>query len=73
MISEPLLGLLLLADPRLAFFEVFKTALLLLGIFFSTLDGVEAPFMEIPTLLVEDDEGEHELFQVVVSMVSGGV
>jgi hypothetical protein len=72
MISEPLLGILIPADPRLAFFEAFKTALLFLGIFFSTLDGAEAPFREIPTLLVEDDEGEHERFLVVVTVVSGG-
>lgn len=72
MISSSLLEVLLPVDLRLAFFEAFKTALLFLGIFFSTLDRAEAPFREIPTSLVEDDEAEHERFLVVVSVISGG-
>jgi hypothetical protein len=72
MISKPLLGILIPTNPRLAFFKAFKTTLLFLGIFFSTLDSVEAPFREIPTLLVKDDKGEHECFLVIMSMVPRG-
>jgi hypothetical protein len=72
MISEPLLGILIPVNPRLAFFKAFKTTLLFLEIFFSTLDSAETPFREIPILLVEDDEGEHERFLVVVWVVSRG-
>jgi hypothetical protein len=43
MISKLLPGILIPANPRLAFFEAFKTALLFLENFFSTLDGAEAP------------------------------
>jgi hypothetical protein len=56
----------------LAFFKAFKTTLLFLGIFFSTLDGAEAPFREILILLVIDDKGEYKCFLVVVSIVPRG-